>query len=109
MERIYWIRKVGDRGRKESLRDGVGIEVREVVGCSWMMGSRVVGVVGGCWGGRWCRWMAWLVVGSSWGLGWLAEIVSPLTRRGGFPADGGAWVADGCELLAEKSQDFLIF
>jgi len=32
---------------KERLWDVVGIEVREVVGCSWIMGSRVVGVVGG--------------------------------------------------------------
>ena len=35
------------------------------VGCC----DRVVGMNGGCWGGRWCRWMAWFVVGSSWGCG----------------------------------------
>ena len=34
----------------------------------------VVGVVGGCWDGRWWRWMAWT-----------AEVASPVARRGEYP------------------------
>ena len=48
---IYWIEKGVVRVRRERLWDVVGIEVRKVEGCCWMMGSRVAGVVGGCWRG----------------------------------------------------------
>jgi len=44
--RIYWIEKVGGRGRKESLWDGVGIEVRGEFDVVGGLGSHVVGLGG---------------------------------------------------------------
>ena len=32
VEKIYWMEKIGGRGRKERLWDVVGIEFREVLG-----------------------------------------------------------------------------
>ena len=42
VEKIYWIEKVGGRGRRESLRDGAGIEVRGEYGVNVVS---IVGVV----------------------------------------------------------------